>query len=148
MSDKKAISVYYARAMDGLPSRAIQADADVIRQLLADAGMSMLDTYLSTGDVIESPLQSDSNISGLIVENDLALLRTADAVLMDLSIPNRSYVGCLCELVYAYQIGTPVVVNVGATDLGNRHWLRYHATAITNSIQMAITKLRMNYPGG
>jgi hypothetical protein len=53
-----------------------------------------------------------------------------DVLLIDMTIPNRNYVGCVGELVYASLAGVPAVVVVGDTDYGDRLWLRAHSTLI------------------
>jgi nucleoside 2-deoxyribosyltransferase len=118
--------VYFARAMDGLADTDIRGSAAAVRAELAAAGLEMVDTY----ECVSRAALDPRTASAVIVESDLALLRTADAVLMDLSIPARAYVGCLCELVYAHQWGIPVYAYVGVTDHATRHWLRYHAKVV------------------
>jgi hypothetical protein len=73
-----------------------------------------------------------------LVESDLGLLRRSDGVLMDMSIRNRNYIGCTCELTYAYLWHIPSVVWVGDTGLEQRPWLRYHATVVVKGRQEAI----------
>jgi hypothetical protein len=47
-----------------------------------------------------------------------------------MTVPQRNYVGCSCEIVYAHLERKPIVVYVGTTDNASRIWLQYHASGI------------------
>jgi hypothetical protein len=57
---------------------------------------------------------------------------------MDMTIPDRNYIGCTCELTYAYLWQIPSVVWVGDTGLEQRPWLQYHASVVVRSRQEAV----------
>jgi hypothetical protein len=132
--------VYFARAIDGENSSSARLLASAVARELEESGMLMIDPVAS------EPLFPSSNLDMLarhkaIVDHDLSVLRTCHAVLMDISIPGRSYIGCICEMIYAYSWHIPCVVYLGNVD-GDRPWLRYHATAIFQSRPEAISHLR------
>lgn len=131
--------VYFARAMDGIATDWIRGQALEIEEILAAFGIQMLDPYRE-----ERERESGESFEGRareIVERDLALLRNSDAMLMDCSIAEHNYIGCICELVYAYLWKIPIVVFVGDTGNEKRIWLQYHASHVCKNRDEAITKL-------
>lgn len=118
--------VYFARAMDGLDTSELAKRGEQVSALLAQTGFDVIDTLLVTP---QAAIADPISISRMI-DIDLGLLKQADVVLMDMSIPDRNYVGCVCELTYAYLWGIPIVVYVGRTSNGVRPWLIHHATEI------------------
>jgi len=138
---EKKPRVYFARAMDNLDKNEIFKLGNLVAEELTAHGMHIIDTF-------DDQKKGDHNFTfeekaRKIVEGDLELLKTADAVLMDCSIPNRSYIGCICELVYAYLSKIPVVVYVGSSGNDKRSWLQYHATNVCKSRNEAIKELVM-----
>ena len=96
---------------------------------------------------IGNPLLSDqqaqlTSSTHAIVEHELSLLRQCDAVLMDMSIPNRNYIGCVCEMTYAHLWRIPCVVYPGKSG-PPRPWLVYHAAAIFDTREAAIEYIAM-----
>ncbi|GIF01639.1 hypothetical protein Ari01nite_91030 [Paractinoplanes rishiriensis] len=130
--------VYFARAVDGLDRRAVLGAAKVVAAELEKSGLRMTDPVDAwmRSDRLRSP---DDHV--LLVQSDLGLLRRCDGVLMDMSIPDRNYLGCTCELTYAYLWRIPSVVWVGDTGLERRPWLRYHATTVVRTRPEAVAAL-------
>lgn len=121
--------IYFARAMEGLGRQEIRQGADFVRRILGNSA-DLLDPF-------EAEATPDDYKK--VVFDDLSLLRTADVLLVDMSIADRNYIGCSCELVYAFLEGIPSVVHVGETDYAKRKWLQYHATVIVSDFQDAIS---------
>jgi hypothetical protein len=139
MSDRVAPRVYFARAVDGLDRAALLAAAQLVATELDGFGLQMTDPVVAwMREVGES---SPSDDPTRLVQSDLGLLRQCDGVLMDMSIPDRTYIGCTCELTYAYLWHLPVVVWVGDTGLERRPWLRYHAARVVHSRPEAVEAL-------
>jgi hypothetical protein len=141
--------VYFARAVDGLDGAHVARLAEEARQILEAVGLSMVDPVAS------EPAFPDAEVNGAvtpdpsqfyrqIVEHDLAMLRGCDAVLMDMTIPSRNYIGCICEMMYAYIWDIPCVVYLGRAD-PNRPWLRYHATAMFAARSEAVAYLARHF---
>src|SRR5437660_5626097 len=118
--------VYFARAMDDMDVSHITEQAALLRAELDEHGLEVVDAFFGPQQV---DAQS-SEVTNSIIHSDLKLLRQCDAVFMDMSIPDRTYIGCSCELVYAYSWNIPVVVYVGDTTNSRRPWLLYHAAQI------------------
>ena len=132
--------VYFARAIDGENEATRVTLASSVATELATRNLQLVDPVATEP---QNRGSADSEILEAyrrIVDHDLSILRTCDAVLMDMSIPNRNYIGCVCELTYAYMWHIPCVVYVGQCNQ-NRPWLHYHATAIFRSREAAITHL-------
>lgn len=128
--------IYFARAVDGEDRLAALSLADRVAAELAPHGLMLVDPVrlYDAGPGDDQP----SEVS--IVEHDLRILRRCDAILMDMSIQGRNYIGCSCELTYAYLWKIPCVVYLGgATEI--RPWLTYHATAVAQTRGQAIRKL-------
>ena len=127
--------VYFARAVDGLDLADVLAAGKVVAAELQESGLRMTDPVeVWTRAVRTAPVDDPA----LLVQSDLGLLRRCDGVLMDMSIPDRNYIGCTCELTYAYLWRIPSVVWVGDTGLSQRPWLRYHATAVVRRRSEAV----------
>src|SRR2546422_8858484 len=101
--------VYYARAVEGRDRGALITEAIKIHDLLKLYDISLVDPVAIGGDGYRTPEE--------VVQTDLDLLRTCDAVLMDMSIPAWTYVGCICELVYARLWKIPSVIFVASPEI-------------------------------
>src|SRR5258708_1985155 len=97
-----ATLVYFARGIDGLDSAQVTSVGDQLRKELSQHGLTVVDP------VAEQLEEQSTREPFRIVTADLELLRRCHVVLMDMSIPSRNYVGCCCELVYAYLWHIPV----------------------------------------
>jgi nucleoside 2-deoxyribosyltransferase/ubiquinone/menaquinone biosynthesis C-methylase UbiE len=126
--------------MDGLNPNEIIASEDVVKGHLNDLGMVLVNPYTY-------PDNRCNKISGLsqVVENDIELLKSSDIVLVDISIPDHSYVGTMMEVAYSYQLNKPVYVCVGESGNEKRIWLEYHASAIAKSIDELIEILYLEF---
>ena len=47
-----------------------------------------------------------------LVDTQLKLMKTCDTILIDMSLPNHTYIGCIAELVYAHRYKLYTVVYV------------------------------------
>jgi nucleoside 2-deoxyribosyltransferase len=134
--------IYFARAIEGVDRRYIRQLAASARVDLDAVGLTLIDAnmeYLEWRNLYGTASSPDEYKQ--IVKFQLELLRSCDAVLMDMTIPNRNYIGCCCELVYACQFNIPTAVYVGDTDNGTRTWLRYHAQVVVRDRREAIAYL-------
>lgn len=129
--------IYFARGVDDLNRSVCTANAAVVGDELASYGLQMVDPVTREA-CLDLACDDETAVARALVEFDLSLLRRCDAVLMDMTIPNRNYVGCTAELVYAHLWRIPAVVYVGATGNDRRHWLRYHASHVVADRTQAI----------
>jgi len=132
--------IYFARAIDGMSEHATLALAGIITAELADVGLRLIDPLAEQRRIGPALKGTLADKSRQLVDFDLSILRTCSGVLMDMSIPNRNYIGCSCELTYAYLWRIPVAVHVGQSDL-TRPWLHYHARAVCLRRSDAISAL-------
>jgi hypothetical protein len=139
--DHVAPRVYFARAIDGEDDHERASLVTLVRTELAEAELMLVDPVAGEPrDLKLTTVAKHHDRYREIVEHDLSVLQTCDAVLMDMSKPNRNYIGCVCELVYAYEWSIPCVVYISEAYRG-RAWLFYHATAIFESRHAAISHL-------
>ena len=131
--------VYFARAIDGEHRlRTLELASTVARELAA-VGLLMIDPMAD--EPVHSLVGLDQGSRyRAIVDHDLATLRSCQAVLMDMSIPDRNYIGCICEMTYAYLWQIPCVIHLGEINK-DRPWLHYHATAVFKLRSEAIAYL-------
>jgi nucleoside 2-deoxyribosyltransferase len=133
--------VYFARAIDGENDVEKAALVSAVTDELSEAGLLIVDPVAAEPRAVTRQTAVNANhIYREIVEHDLAVLQTCDAVLMDMSKPNRNYIGCMCELMYAYRWHIPCIVYISEV-YRNRAWLVYHATAVFESRRAAISYL-------
>jgi len=137
------MNVYFASAIENQSFDEVQARYVQVANLLESRGFQMTnrniqDRYLQ---------QSCDSVARMreVVEYDLETLRQSDLLLVDYSIPNRNYVGCTCEIVYAYLWRKPVIVFVGQSNNGQRGWLRYHANYVCETVSQALEYMVKNY---
>ncbi|SNT33192.1 hypothetical protein SAMN05421812_104544 [Asanoa hainanensis] len=128
--------VYFARAVDGLPRDEVLRLGEEVADELGRHGLAMADPVAVWTDT-SGPVTDYI----ALVESDLAVLRKCDGVLVDMTIPRRSYVGCVGELMYAHLWRKPAVVWVGDTGLEDRPWLRYHASAVVRTRDEAVSAI-------
>jgi len=128
--------VYFARAVDGLDRLDLLAAAQLVEADLQRSGLRMTDPVAAWSRTARDTSAAEDPAP--LVQSDLGLLRRCDGLLMDMSIADRNYIGCTCELTYAYLWRIPSVVWVGDTGLEQRPWLRYHATVLVHTRQEAI----------
>lgn len=139
--NREAPRVYFARAIDGENDGERTALVVAVATELSEAGLMIVDPVATEPRALTRPVAINDNDSyRRIVEHDLAVLQTCDAVLMDMSKPNRNYIGCVCELVYAHWWRIPCVVYISEA-YRRRAWLLYHATAVFESRRSAISYL-------
>jgi hypothetical protein len=137
--------IYFARAMDGIGETQIHSLADAVARDLEAHGFALVDPFTAVPRLALMQELGDG-FGDAIVKSDLALLQRSDGVLVDMSIPGRNYVGCVCEITYAFLWRIPVAVYVGKTSNGARHWLRFHADHISEHRHDAVRALQRLVP--
>jgi len=140
---REKLKVFFSRAMDGINPDEIIASEHVVMGILDRYGMEIINPYIYPDNRI-------NNISGVvqIVDNDIEVLKSSDVVVVDASIPDHSYVGAMMEIAYSYQLNKPVYVYVGESGNEKRIWLKYHANAITKSLDELIEILFLEFTKG
>lgn len=132
--------IYFARAIDGIVAEQIVPLAKIAAAEVSEQGLFLVDPILF------EPTRSDSESQNSrwhhdIVVHDLKILQSCAGVLMDMTVPGRNYIGCSCELVYAYMWKIPVAVYMGENDR-DRPWLQYHASTVVRTRTEAIGYLK------
>lgn len=138
--------IYFARAIDGEDiAKRLTLASDVASELAA-AGLSMVDPTVDDPPAVAETVADERRLYQAIVDHDLSVLKSCHAVLMDISVAGRSYIGCICEMTYAYLWRIPCIVYTGEAD-SRRPWLHYHATAVVETRAEAIDLLRQLFKG-
>ena len=76
-----------------------------------------------------------------VVHNNIANLAISDVIIVNLSLPNHSYIGCIGEMIYAKQMGIRIITIVGDSGNEKHFWTVYLSDNITNSLEEAIELL-------
>ena len=133
-------NVFFSRGMDGINPNQIHSQEKKITDALSNLGMTISNPF-----IIDDPRRH--RVSGIaeIVENDLLILKNSDFVIADLSIPDRSYIGAIFELSYAFEHNKQIFVWVGSSGNEKRIWLKYYATAICKSFEQLYEVLSITF---
>lgn len=127
---KPRLKVYYARAMDGIAPSKIMEDEQHVTTALSQKGFSIANPYREQETQIE---QADR-----LVENNLKLLKESDILLGNLSIHDYTYIGAVFEILQAANLGIPIVVFIGNSNLENRFYLHFYCNFICRTIDEAV----------
>ena len=130
-------SIYLALAMEGIPSQQIRQREQEFRNHLKSIKADIWTTF-DEMDKQTDESESKEKYAMRIVERDLQLLRRSDLLLVDLSVSGHTYVGCMCEIVYARIMKIPIVLFVGDTGNETRTWLIYHADALCSTMNATV----------
>jgi nucleoside 2-deoxyribosyltransferase len=135
-------TIFFSQAMDFLEENEIRQNLLQFKNSLNHANVQIV-SGLDHYDYHKRNLGFEEK-SRLIVEHDLELIQRSDILFADLSIPNRSYIGAIGEIIYAYQVKIPIIVFVGETNNNKRYWLYYHSSFISENYEDCIQRI-MNY---
>lgn len=127
-------NVYYCSAMDGLSLGEISTKYHSMKQRLEENNMTLINSYekQATSQIINK--ESGSSI----VSENLKFLNKADYVIVDLSIPNRLYIGCIDEMITAHQKGIFVIVVKGYSVADKHFYTHFRSDKIVKTLDEAI----------
>lgn len=132
------MKVYYCRAMDGVDRDIISNEYNLIHKLLNEKGHDLVNDFNESSFEM-LPITWEN--SEKVVKNNISDLKKADIVIINISIPNHSYIGCIGEMIYAKQMGIKVITIVGESGNDKHFWTLYHSDIIVNSLQDAVNIL-------
>lgn len=129
--------VYFSRAIDLMDPQEVYDTYRAVASKFQAAGFELVN-----GAAVEelTPRREPREI----VESALSLIRKSDFVVVDLSLRNHKYIGCICEIVYAHLAQKPVAAIVGTGGNNRRAWLRYHISHICASLEDAIDWMQVS----
>jgi nucleoside 2-deoxyribosyltransferase len=121
--------VFFSSPVDGKKAESIISRYKRIERLLLRQGHTLVNNaeFYKNHLALHSP---SKRAREAIIEADLAMLRQADVLLVDISATNHHYVGCICEMVYATLWGIPVIAHVGRNRMAKRPFFAHHASAM------------------
>lgn len=102
--------VYYCRAMDGIDRELISNEYNLVHKLLNEKGHDLVNDF-SESNFEMLPITVKN--SEKVVKKNISDLKKSDIVIINISIPNHSYIGCIGEMIYAKQMGIKVITIVG-----------------------------------
>lgn len=132
------MKIYYCRAMDGIDNNIISQEYTYVRAQINAKGHCLINDF--NVDSYEILAITEEN-SKKVVHSNISDIAKSDIVIVNLSIPNHSYIGCVGEMIYAKQMGIRVIVIVGESGNDKHFWTLYHSDCITNSLDEAIALL-------
>ena len=129
------MKVYYCRAMDGIKHSLISNEYTLACKLLNAKGHQLINDF-SESSYERLPMTIEN--SKKVVDNNLTKLTESDIVIVNISIPNHSYIGCIGEMIYAKQMGLRVITIVGESGNDKHFWTLYHSDEIAYDLEEAI----------
>ena len=132
------MKVYYCRAMDGVDRDVISNEYNLIHKLLNEKGHDLVNDFNESSFEM-LPITWEN--SEKVVKNNISDLKKADIVIINISIPNHSYIGCIGEMIYAKQMGIKVITIVGESGNDKHFWTLYHSDIFVNNLQDAVNIL-------
>ncbi|MDR0919679.1 MAG: hypothetical protein LBM93_10640 [Oscillospiraceae bacterium] len=110
-------NIYYCRAMDGFDSQEIKQEYIEVKNEIEKNGMNLINMYKDNHNMSE---RNKTN-SALIRSDNTSEIDKADCLIVNLSIKNHQYVGCLFEMMYAKEHGHCFIIIVtGDSNIAER----------------------------
>ncbi|MCX5007781.1 hypothetical protein OHB05_34925 [Streptomyces sp. NBC_00638] len=131
--------VYFARAVDGRSGAEVRQAVIDVASCLPGSGYEVVD---GASPAVAQGLKPEE-----LVPTQISLVQSCDYFLLDLSLKDHLYIGCIAELVYARLSNVPSVIYTGNLNLERRPWLSYHATHVTTSLVEAVQWIRAQEEG-
>ena len=121
-SDSVPGRIYFARAIDYRNHDEIRSSFDAAAKALEVHGFEVVDPTASLAgwEIVDGSVVPSGVEYGQIVEGELSQLRDCDLLLVDMSIPNHTYFGCIAEIVYAHLWKMPVAILVSDSSMKTR----------------------------
>jgi glycerol-3-phosphate dehydrogenase (NAD(P)+) len=127
-------NVFYCRAMDGFHYEEIKQIYNDLNKKLKENNLILLN---SKPHFLQQSIVNKKN-SVIIVDSNEEFLEKADCVIVDLSIKNHFYVGCIDEMVCAYKRNIFVIVISGDSGAEERFYINRRANKIVKNFDGAI----------
>lgn len=140
--------VYFASPMEGIDFATVKSRYLHLEKQLKRNGHELanpISFYEEEIPTVQSLPRSEK--SKYIVSRDIERLKIADIILIDLSMGGHKYIGCICEMVYAYTLGKPVIAFVGDSKYEAHPWIVYHCQAFYNKLEDALSALNSRESG-
>jgi len=117
-SNKPLKYIYYARGIDNLNAQEVVDDYNEMEQILSHHGMTLANSVSKKDHTIvdtQTPLTDlqFKEKAWFIARENFQNLVMSDAIIADITIPNRQYHGCITELMWNKQQGGYNIVYLG-----------------------------------
>jgi len=137
--------VYFAHAIEGIPESEIIEEITAARNIFKQhcSGFEVTSMFELIGKSLAvSDVAPHIDENQLLVESEVRFLSASDVLVADLSREAWRYVGCLMEIVYAKQLGVPVVAVCGTSGIEHRRWLNAHVDYFAANLHEAAVYIR------
>lgn len=131
-TDYRLKYVYYCRAMDGLDVNEIENEYDYIQKKLSENGRILVNPFSKTE---HKSLKLNKTNSAIVVAENINGISKSDCVIVNLSIKNHLYVGCIAEMVHAKEKGCYVIVIVGESGAEKHFHTMHYADKICKTLE-------------
>ncbi len=139
-------SAYFAHAIENTNKKEIRKEIEIVSAYFSRKCPSI--KLFSMFEVIDRKIlkiiDSHKNEKDLLVDIELNFLKYSDMLIADISRIEWQYVGCLMEIVYAYNLGIPIIALVGDSKIQNRRWLKKHVSYYASSLENATDYINQN----
>jgi diadenosine tetraphosphate (Ap4A) HIT family hydrolase/nucleoside 2-deoxyribosyltransferase len=129
--------VYYCRAMDGLEKDEIINEFHIIEERLKEKNIRLINIYEDN----HNSLNKNKENAMLIMHENSKGIDAADCVIVNLSIKNHLYIGCIDEMIVAKERGRFVIVIAGDAGADNHFYTYLRSDLIVKTIDEAIDYL-------
>ncbi len=133
--------VYYCRAIDGMTQEEVRDEYLNMEYCLNNTDLILVNSVSKdTHTLYDATDKNTFNeyTADMIVTENLNNITKADCVLVNLTIKNHLYVGCIAEMVYAKLKGCFIIVVAGDSGADKYFYTLYHADVIVYSLEEAL----------
>lgn len=131
--------IYLAAPMENILIESIENQYMSFEKVFKENGHELINNFsFYKNDLSDRPNHQHKTNAPSIVEKDLDKLKKSQIILIDFSNENHTYVGCICEMIYAKSFNKKVICIVNNNKFYNHPWIVYHCDAIYNNLDEAI----------
>jgi len=129
-------NIYYARGMDGLDKLEVEFDYTFVDKKLSANGMRLVNNYSHKH---HQYLEINEQNAHIVYQDNLNDMDKADCLLVNLSIKNRLYWGCIIEMGLAHEMGLYIILITGDNDAAKRFFYgRKHVDLFVETFDEAL----------
>ena len=130
--------VYYCRAMDGLPTEEILKEYRSVEEALRKNGRVLVNPF----EKDSHSLEMNKDNANMIIHENMKNISRSDCVIVNLSIPNHFYVGCIGEMTHAKMKGCFVITVVGDSGADKHFYTLHCSDVVVKTLDEAFGVLR------
>jgi nucleoside 2-deoxyribosyltransferase len=124
--------------MDGLSKNDIKEEYDYVEKTLKKLGIALTNPFSNETYDLDGFNKKNAKI---IVEKNLSELFESDCVIINLTLPNHFYVGCIGEMIYAHINKKFVIAICGESGADKHYYTVHHCDLIVKDLKDALNYL-------